>query len=114
LGTKKSLAHGQVSTKFSLARLEKSLAGVGQWDLSALVTMQNVYASIQNPLTSDLMYKAGRIGKYFDRRNLVTVENWGRWDMHDHYDMQASEEQCITLLIHAISPPTIHNNNYIH
>jgi hypothetical protein len=33
---KKSLAHGQVPTKFSLARLEKPLApGVGQWDLSA-------------------------------------------------------------------------------
>jgi hypothetical protein len=32
---KKSLAHGQVPTKFSLARLEKQLApGVGQWDLS--------------------------------------------------------------------------------
>ena len=33
---KKSLAHGQALTKFSLARLEKPLSpGVGQWDLSA-------------------------------------------------------------------------------
>jgi hypothetical protein len=32
----KSLAHRQVPTKFSLARLEKPLApGVGHWDLSA-------------------------------------------------------------------------------
>jgi hypothetical protein len=45
---KKSLAHGQVPTKFSLARLEKPLApGVGQWDLSGPVDTKQVPTSYE-------------------------------------------------------------------